>query len=84
MKKDKVYQYPTIDFKDWDESIKKEIEFVNLQFVGLDIQDEGLEELYFIVCFKVKETFKGEKQLRKKIERLLKTKKILFYYNLPF
>lgn len=84
MKKNKVYQYPVIDLKDWDESIKKEIECVHLEFVGLDMQDEGLEELYFVVCFKAKEKFKGENQLRKKIERLLKTKKILFYYNLPF
>ena len=84
MEKNKVYQYQVIDFKDWDESIKKEIEYVNIQLVGLDIQVEGLEELYFVVCFKAKEKFKGENQLRKKIERLLKTKKILFYHNLPF
>ena len=73
-----------IEFKDWDESIKKQIISVSLQYVGVNYEDDGLEELYYMVCFQEKEEFKGEKQLRKKIESLLKTKKILFYHNLPF
>ena len=84
MEKNKVYQSPVIEFKDWDESIKSKIYSVEQQYVWLNPIDDGLEELYYIVCFKENKDFKGEKQLRKKIESLLNTKKILFYYNLPF
>ena len=48
------------------------------------IDENGFEELYFDVCFKESKEFTGEKQLRKKIEKELKTKKVQYYYSLPF
>ena len=70
-----------MEIKEWDESIKSKIDSVTSR---LYIDENGFEELYFDVCFKELKEFTGEKQLRKKIENILKTKKVQFYYSLPF
>lgn len=82
MKKNK--DYVLIDFTKWDESIKKHVDLVSLDLFTIDILEEGKEELYFSVCFKESEKFQDEKKIIKKIERILKTKKIQFFYSLPF
>lgn len=82
MKKNK--DYVLIDFTKWDESIKKHVDLVSLDLFTIDMLEEGKEELYFSVCFKESEKFKDEKKIIKKIERILKTKKIQFFHSLPF
>lgn len=82
MKKNK--DYVLIDFTKWDESIKKHVDLVSLDLFTIDMLEEGKEELYFSVCFKESEKFEDEKKIIKKIERILKTKKIQFFYSLPF
>ena len=82
MKKNK--DYVLIDFTKWDESIKKHIDLVSINIYTIDVLEDCREEFYFIVCFKESEKFKDEKKIIKKIERILKTKKIQFLYSLPF
>ncbi len=84
MKKTKTKEILSVDLSTWNESIKSKIESVTLDSVTLDVFKEGVEELYFTVCFKESNEFKGEVNLRKKIERLLKTNKVIYFYNLPF
>ena len=84
MKIKKIKEIISYDFKKWDESIKKHIDYVSLDLITIDSLEQGKEELYFSVCFKESEKFQDEKKIIKKIERILKTKKIQFFYSLPF
>ena len=69
------------DFTNWSSTIKKHIDTID---VALYADENENEDIYLVVSWKECGEFKDEEKIKEKIKKKLKTKKIIFYYSLPF